>query len=94
MSRNSELADRICRRFCNGPEAETLGDIVDREVKNELAALREDKERLDWMEDNIHALHYGLECKVCVRGEDGMEFNGENWRAAIDAARTKEGGAK
>ena len=55
-----------------------------------------DKERLDWLEDNVHALHYGLECKVCVRGEDGMEFNGETWRAAIDVARAAlaQGGEK
>lgn len=65
------------------------------DLRTENAALRADNERLDWMEDNIHALHYGLECKVCVRWEDGMEFNGETWRAAIDAARAApQGGAK
>ena len=57
------------------------------------AALRADKERLDWLENEIHRLHYGSDCKVCVRGEDGQEFSAETWRQCIDAARA-QGGTK
>jgi hypothetical protein len=60
------------------------------QLERENAALREDKERLDWLEaggepetyeDAPHALVW------CVFGETGQR----SIRAAIDAARAKEG---
>lgn len=60
---------------------------IDLEIETAIKSLVKDRERLDWMENNVHALYYGLDCCVCVRGEDGAEFSAETWRAAIDMAR-------
>jgi len=54
-------------------------------LRAELTELRKYKARFDWMEENVHSLHYGLDCKICVRGEDGMQFVGDTWVEAIDA---------
>ena len=43
-----------------------------------------------WVEDKAQALHYGLECKVAVRGEDGREFSAETFMDAIKAAMNEK----
>ena len=61
------------------------GDCVD-EITLIKAELAKERALFEWVESNVHALHHGLDCKVCVRGEDGMEFSAETWRSAAVAA--------
>lgn len=60
----------------------------------ELSALREDKERLDWLEANLYTLWAsGLRCNESPAVEIAAcsgRFEAESIRAAIDAARAKE----
>lgn len=65
-----------------------------RELERENAALRQDKERLDWLEANLYTLWAsGLRCNesppVEIAASSGR-FEAESIRAAIDAARAKE----
>ena len=73
----------------NDPKSVVVWANFARELERENAALREDKERLDWLEaggepetyeDAPHALVW------CVFGETGQR----SIRAAFDAARAKE----
>ena len=65
------------------------------QLERENAALREDKERLDWLDES------GAEVYKCGNSEDGSVlffvdtdpstvFSADTLRAAIDAARAKE----
>ena len=61
------------------------------ELEAENAELRNDKARLDWLEDNLHTLWAsGLRCNespaVEISAKSGR-FEAESIRAAIDAAR-------
>ena len=64
------------------------------ELRRENAALREDKERLDWLEANLYTLWAsGLRCNESPAVEIAAcsgRFEAESIRAAIDAARAKE----
>lgn len=57
-------------------------------------AIRKDKERMDWIENEAHALVWDDNCRPGVhRAEDGVEFFGESRREAIDAAMYPANGA-
>jgi len=45
-----------------------------------------DKARLDWIENHARALGYEGGKPYAERGEDGLLFSGDSFRAAIDAA--------
>jgi chromosome segregation ATPase len=60
-----------------------------------VAALRADKERLDWLENNAWKLGMELDGKWSVLTPETMTYPCDTARAAIDAAKAKqEGGAK
>ncbi len=65
-----------------GGTVEALGDANDR-LTIEISGLRQDKERLDWLEKSQKL----WEGKNWLRGPDFIT------RAAIDAARAEDGGA-
>jgi len=51
-----------------------------------------DTERMDWIEQRAHALTWTKEGeKLAINADDGAEFIGDTYRAAIDAARGSEG---
>lgn len=73
----TEVSDDACREIMR--------------LRSENAALRADKERLDWLEDNLYTLYaFGLRCNespaVDIAVKSG-QFAAESIRAVIDAAR-------
>lgn len=58
----------------------------------EIQALRKDAERLDWMANVAHCADWVEDepTKRVIRADDGAEFQGDTWRAAIDAAMEKQ----
>lgn len=54
----------------------------------EIQALRKDAERLDWMDNVAHCADWVEDepTKRVIRADDGAEFQGDTWRAAIDTA--------
>lgn len=55
---------------------------------SEVQALRKDVARLDWLDAQAHCADWvdNEPTKRVIRAEDGEEFTGDTWRAAIDAA--------
>lgn len=75
--------------------AETWGEqwIVDGldAIRDELAELRKDKARLDWMEVRANRVHMALSRTLPARVDVmGHTFYGDSIREAVDAATTWE----
>lgn len=60
-----------------------------RELERENAALREDKERLDWLEANSGSIYRRTQpYRACIADETSIRLG--HFRAAIDAARKEQ----
>lgn len=62
--------------------ARMMGNVTPAQV----AELIKDKARLDWLESECHTITWTGSTPTIVRGEDGLEFQADTFRAAIDAA--------
>jgi hypothetical protein len=58
----------------------------------EVAELRKDAERLDWLDARAHCADWveGEPTKRVIRAEDGQVHTGDTWREAIDAAMEEQ----
>ncbi len=80
--------DDLYAALCDAAQAQSSGN------SGELGAQdREDAERLDWLDGVAHCADWldGEPIKRVIRASDGVEFTGDTWREAIDAARAAKG---